>query len=214
MAEFLERQRTPENYWRAVILLGQNVASYKFALAKSLIELSAHESESVKLEELAEPFSRHIIEHIGKAPKQATSASSRFLESCRKFATGKSSRDELIGQTAKLGFNNVIDAFHIVNREEIPIRFFVDERQSGGGIRLTDELFRLRERIQFGSLPHEVEARWRLVETAWQLRVTRTALAVDVDDESLVVSKNGRRAKAGALVAVVYWPVIVRYIIA
>jgi hypothetical protein len=39
MAEFLERQRTPENYWRAVILFGQNVASYKFALAKSLIEL-------------------------------------------------------------------------------------------------------------------------------------------------------------------------------
>ena len=54
MAEFLERQRTPENYWRAVILFGQNVASYKFALAKTLIELSAHDNESVKLEALAE----------------------------------------------------------------------------------------------------------------------------------------------------------------
>jgi hypothetical protein len=83
MAEFLERQRTPENYWSAVILFGQNVASYKFALAKSLIELSALEKESVTLEDLAEPFSRHIIEHIGKAPKQATSSSSRFLDACR-----------------------------------------------------------------------------------------------------------------------------------
>src|SRR5262249_31426723 len=144
--------------------------SYKFALAKSLIELSASEKESVKLEELAEPFSRHIVEHLASAPKQATSASSRFLDSCRKFADGGLSKDELIGQTAKLGFNNVIDAFHIVNRGEIPIRFFVDERHSGGGIRLTHELFRLRERLQFGSLPHEVEARWRLVETAWQLK--------------------------------------------
>jgi hypothetical protein len=194
MAEFLERQRTPENYWRAVILFGQNVASYKFALAKSLIELSVNENQSIKLEELAEPFSRHIVEHLASAPKQATSASSRFLESCRKFAAGDLSRDDLIGQTTKLGFNNVIDAFHIVNREEIPIRFFVDDRQSGGGMRLTDDLFRLRERLQFGSLPQEVEARWRLVETAWQLNVTRTALAVDVEEESLVISKNGRRA--------------------
>jgi hypothetical protein len=99
----------------------------------------------------------------------------------------------MIGQMAKLGFNNVIDAFHIVNRGEIPIRFFVDDRKSGGGIRLTDELFRLRERLQFGNLPQEAEARWRLVETAWQLRVARTALAVDVEDESLVVSLDGRR---------------------
>jgi hypothetical protein len=79
MAEFLERQRTPENYWRAVILFGQNVASYKFALAKALIELSEHGNETIKLEQLAEPFSRHIIEHLAVAPKQATSAPSRTL---------------------------------------------------------------------------------------------------------------------------------------
>lgn len=64
MPEFLERQRTLENYWRAVILFGQNVASYKFALAKSLIELSALNKEKVSLGELAEPFSRHIVEHL------------------------------------------------------------------------------------------------------------------------------------------------------
>jgi hypothetical protein len=87
----------------------------------------------------------------------------------------------------------VIDAFHVVNRGEIPIRFFTDERGKGGGIRLTDEVFRLRERLQFGNLPQEVEARWRLVETAWQLKVARTALAVDVQNESLVVSRYGRR---------------------
>ena len=77
MAEFLERQRTPENYWRAVILFGQNVASYKFALAKALIELSAHDNESVKLQELAELFSRHIVEHLAKAPKQTARASNQ-----------------------------------------------------------------------------------------------------------------------------------------
>ncbi|MGJ5813681.1 HNH endonuclease [Paludibaculum fermentans] len=193
MPEFLERQRTPENYWRAVILFGLNVASYKFALAKSLIELAVQEREFLKLEELAEPFSRHIVDHLSKAPKQATSGSSRFLESCKGFANGTVSKDQLIGQTSKLGFNNVIDAFHIVNRGEIPIRFFVDERNNGG-IRLTEELHRLVERVQFENLPHEVEARWRLVETAWQLRVARAALNVHVDGEMLVTVVGGRRA--------------------
>src|SRR5262250_3121286 len=106
MAEFLERARTPENYWRAVILFGQNVASYKFALAKSLIELSERGQDFIKLEDLAEPFSRHIVEHLVRAPKQATSSSSRFLEACRLSAEGKLSKTELIGQTAKLGFSN------------------------------------------------------------------------------------------------------------
>src|SRR6187455_1350134 len=98
MAEFLERERSPENYWRAVILFGQNVASYKFALAKSLIELSEGGQDFIKLEDLAEPFSRHVVEHLAKAPKQGTFARSPFLVACRKFAEGKLRKDELIGQ--------------------------------------------------------------------------------------------------------------------
>jgi hypothetical protein len=110
-----------------------------------------------------------------------------------KFKDGSITHDELIGTTVKLGFNNVIDAFHVVNRDDIPVRFFVDERKSGGGIRLTDELFRLRETVQFGNLPHEVEARWRLVGTAWQLEMNRNLLAVDVDGLDLIVTRSGRR---------------------
>ena len=41
MSEFYEIEPSLENYWRAIILFGRNVASYKFALAKSLYELKA-----------------------------------------------------------------------------------------------------------------------------------------------------------------------------
>jgi hypothetical protein len=38
-----------------------------------------------------------------------------------------------------MGFNNVIDAFHNVHGNELDKRFFLDERKTSGGIRLTDQ---------------------------------------------------------------------------
>lgn len=48
---------------------------------------------------------------------------------------------------------------------------------------------------QFQNLPHEVEARWRLVETAWKLNISRHLIAIDYDDddELLFVGKRDRR---------------------
>lgn len=72
----------------------------------------------------------------------------------------------------------------MVNREPIPIQFFVDERKQRGGIVITDELLRLKDSLQFQNLPHETEARWRLVETAWQLGLNPVLLSVSYDKNS------------------------------
>jgi hypothetical protein len=165
---------------------GRNVASYKFALGKSLLELSHRRKATVSLEELAEPFARHICEHLAKATKQGTSASSRPLDACRKFNAGQIKTEELLDTTAKLGFNNVIEAFHVVHDGEIPVRFFHDERKDNTkGIRLSDDLFKLTEQYQYRNLPSEVEARWRLVETAWELNLPRHVLSVGFDPAAL-----------------------------
>lgn len=177
-----------ESCWRAVILFGNNVASYKFALAKSLLELADKETTFIKLEDLALPFATHIADHLQHSEKQATSSSSRFLQKCRDFNQGVIDQDQLITATVSLGFNNVIDAFHKVNRDDIPIRFYEDRRKSASqGIAVTDDLLKLKESIQFGNLPHEVEARWRLVETAWSLGISRQSLVVSYDEEAKVL---------------------------
>jgi hypothetical protein len=49
MMQFIEVQPTVENYWRALILFGRNVASYKFALGKALLELRAAPGDLIKL---------------------------------------------------------------------------------------------------------------------------------------------------------------------
>ena len=188
MNEFLGDDPTLEDYWRSIILYGNNVACYKFALGKALLEIAPTGKTFVTLEELAEPFSRHITEHLKLVEKQTTSNSSRFLSACDRFNQGEISQDELIAITVRRGFDNVIDAFHNVNKSELPVRFFTDERKSQNkGIALTDNLLELPELYQGQNLPQEVEARWRLVETAWKLKISKHLIKVNYDHEKKII---------------------------
>ena len=182
--------------WRAIVLFGRNVASYKFALAEALLTLPPNGSDFVKLEDLATPFAHAVCRHLKANPKQGTSQSSQFLESCRKFNAGKLGVDELQAATVRLGFVNVVDAFHVVNQGEVPRRFFIDERTSNSGLRLTEEFRTLMSSSQSGSLPKEIEARWRLVETSWSIGLGRKLIEVDqTSTETMLVAaaSSGRR---------------------
>lgn len=193
--KFYQVDPSLENYWRSIILFGRNVASYKFALAKSLYEFAGASDDLITLEELAEPFGRHLCEHLKHSPKQITSRSSKFIDACSSFNDGELSKDELIAVTIQLGFVNVLDAFHNVNNKEIEKRFFIDERKNNKGIRLTESFYSLGESQQFESFEHEIEARWRLVEEGWKMGVSRSLIAVEYDRElkTLFTTNKERR---------------------
>ncbi|PRC46105.1 hypothetical protein C6A85_91765, partial [Mycobacterium sp. ITM-2017-0098] len=134
--------------FRSIVLRGANVASYKFALAKSILSLAQSEATSASLEQLAVPFSRELCAHLKEVDTQTTSQGSRFLDACRHFNEGRITHTELIDATVLLGFNNVIDAFHVVDRSDVGTRFFADERnQALRGLRFTDELVALASEI-------------------------------------------------------------------
>ncbi len=154
-------------HWRRIVLFGRNVASYKFALAKSLLEIAGTGTDRVSIDELAVPFSRHVCEHLARVDRQGNFSHSRFLDACRFYNAGRISAEELQTATALRGFVNVIDTFHIVGRDEVPIRFYVDDRRASGGLVLTDELLDLARSNAAPDLSCEAESRWRLVEEAW-----------------------------------------------
>ncbi len=85
-----------ESQWRAIILFGKNSATYKFAFAKSIIELLPSEKSALSLENLAVPFSKNIVDHLRKSDKQGNSTSSKFLNTCRDFIAGRINEDQLI----------------------------------------------------------------------------------------------------------------------
>lgn len=182
MSRFYEIEPNLQNYWRAVILFGRNSASYKFALAKALYDLKDFQSDIISIADLAPHFSKHITEHLAISDKQSTSASSKFLDVCRSFNKGEISQSDLIAATERMGFENVIDAFHNVHGSEINTRFFLDERKTNNGIRLTDDFRFLAETKDFDDLHTETESRWRLVETAWELGLNKNIVNVSHDN--------------------------------
>ncbi|NDO45761.1 HNH endonuclease domain-containing protein [Clostridium sp. MD294] len=183
--EFKQTNPCISSYWRSINLFGKNVASYKFALALSLIELMLEKRSSVTLEELAVPFSRNICQHLKTAPKQCTSRSSQFLDTCNAFNNNEISYEQLLHTTVKKGFNHVIDAFHIVNNDTLPIQFYQkDYSAKTKKIILTDEIFKLADEKFYNNLVQEVQARWKLVETAWELNVSRNLLNVNYNEEN------------------------------
>lgn len=196
MYEFVQPSRPDlESYWRGIILFGSNSATYKFALGLALLELAQNGKSSVSLEELAEPYSRYLTTHMKAGKKQGTSASSQFLQGLQQYNRQEIDREKMIENTVLRGFTNVIDAFHNLKGVEVP-RFYVDERTASNKIRLTDNLLKLANSSQFQNLPHETEARWKLVETAWDVGLSRALLVVKYDatgKELFVTDTNLKR---------------------
>lgn len=192
--EFVDRDPSLDNYWRSIILFGRNVASYKFALAKALTSLDPDKNDLIKLNDLAIPFALNICGHLKSSDKQSTSSSSKFLDVCRSYNKGEVDLDELATATTKLGFVNVIDAFHVVNKEPIENRFFIDERKNNQGIRLTDNYFNLVLNASIEGLNEETDARWKLVEEAWNLgTATRLIDVVYIKEKQALVGNIQNR---------------------
>ena len=183
--QFVKQDPTDSTIFRSLILFGSNVQSYKFALGKSLLELAKQGKEIVTLEELAIPFSSKVCEHLMGCDKQGTSKTSKFLDACRDFNSGKISQDQLIRETQDKGFQNVLDAFHNIDGAEAPLRFFdiseVNSTRKRGKIKLSSNLFEMLDSSQSGNLFYEVESRWRLVEEAWKLNISPRLLQVRYD---------------------------------
>ena len=181
MIDFMEKTPEAATCWRSIILFGRNTTSYKFALAKSLIELGSQEKELLSLDELAKPFSLHICHHLKKNPAQTAQSPGKFLKACIAYNAQEMNFDELLFRTQKEGFRYVIEHFHVVNQGNLPTSFFIDERQRSGGIRLTETFFNLLEHGGIGDLGEEIEARWRLVETAWSMGISRKMASINHD---------------------------------
>lgn len=184
MSIFINNDLSRETKWRSLILFGKNSATYKFAFAKSLLDQVETGTSTVTLEQLALPYAKYIIEHLRFNDKQGSAQTSKFLTACRSSLSEEMADEELKAITIKYGFVNVVDAFQNLQGGQISDPFYEKDQnyQKTGRLVITDQLLSLRDTFQFRNLRSEVEARWRLVETAWSSNISPNLLEVEYDE--------------------------------
>ena len=102
---FTQAMPTLDNYWRSIVLFGQNTACYKFALAQALLEKAKAGAAEVPLNNLAEVFADHVCQHLIKSPIQGTNPTNSYLQTCRDYNLGEVDRSKLIEATIRTGFS-------------------------------------------------------------------------------------------------------------
>jgi hypothetical protein len=93
-----------ESQWTSLILFGKNSATYRFAFAKSLLEVAEKQKTTVSLKDLSIPFVNSIVEHLKYHDKQGSFTSGKFLKGCREYIQGKISAKHLYDLTGKFAF--------------------------------------------------------------------------------------------------------------
>ena len=193
--KFYENDLSLDTLWRSIVLIGKNTKSYKFALGKSIIQLASEGKQTVSMRDLAPYFARNTIDHVKSGNKQGAGEgnSGQFLGACEKFIKNEITEDNLFSITEKEAFGDVIERFHTVNNGETPKSFYDwSSFKKDKKIIIKDEIFNLLKSQHGSSLIHEIEARWKLVENAWELRLDPKLLDVHFDDQTKLfyINKN------------------------
>ena len=106
-----------EDIWKGIILFGLNTATYKMALAKSLMDFSKQGKNTVYWYEVAESFLDQYIYRLDNStmPQQGNPHRLTVMERVvRELQLGKISREEAINRVADQGLENVVPRFQII----------------------------------------------------------------------------------------------------
>lgn len=189
----MTRKATPELYFRSLILYGQNVATYKFALGQSILALASDGRTVIHLDDLAQEFSANMVAHVATGKSQCTNANSSYIDACLAYHQGDITHDNLIRETKSKGFRYVLDAFHVLPSGVVAEPFYaLDGKGVNRSLILTENLLSLCEDIQFVNLSPEIEARWKLIEDTWTHNrgVQFDHIQYEIDTQMLIVESR------------------------
>lgn len=179
----------PIEYWKSIILLGLNNATYKIALGKSLIDLSANNSE-IKWEDLSKKFLDLYIERISKTqlPQQKDPTRLTKLERIViDFNNGLIDYGEAIDRVGKEGFNDVIHRFHTIGQTKLDTTHHFYQFDFGKKLYLEEKLSVISN-DNCDDLQNELDARWSLLEASFCLQNVDYEL---INDKRDIYLKNG-----------------------
>ena len=188
---------TSKDWWRALILYGNNMSTYKMGLGDLLITYANKNKEKIPLRELTEDFLDIYQERVdsGKHQKKRTLVKGEekgltVIETqLKKIKLGETTREKAISIVQKDSLENmVLKKFHGVFHRQIPDPFYQVTKthlilQKNTLDTFTDN--------QNKPLNRELDSRWELLEFGFENTQEEESLEVDFKSE-LVIKKNKR----------------------
>ena len=188
---------TSKDWWRALILFGNNMSTYKMGLGDLIINYANKNIEKIPLRELSEDFLDIYQERVdsGKHQKKRTIVKGEekgltVIETeLKKIQQGETTREKAINSVQKGSLETmVLKKFHTVFNRQIPDPFYQVTKthlilQKNTLDTFTDN--------QNKPLTHELSSRWKLLEFGFENTTKEESLEVDFDAE-IVIKKNKR----------------------
>ncbi len=189
--DFSTQQISPLSTIRTILLFGNNVSTYKFALCSALIK--KNETSYIKFEDLRDDFIKELYKHYIDCPDQWTAGRNSITNAFDDFKLNNDFSN-LIKTAEKNIYNNVFDAFHNVGGATISTEFRLFEHdKKSKRLVITDNLNILLQSSSIKkSVENENQSRWTLVEEAWRNKLSPNLLEYH-NGEFISINKSKER---------------------
>ena len=172
------------DFWKGIILFGLNAATYKMALAKTLLQFSLQGKQCIDWYDLSAAYLDNYCQRLAATsrPQQSNPSRITFMERVvKELQLNNISYEQAVSRVAEKGFVDVVPRFHTIgtNKELACNKFY--EAVPGKQISLKDSILGFGAE-EVGRLQQEIDARWSLLEGAFTINQSQFELANDIRD--------------------------------
>jgi len=188
---------TSKDFWRAIILYGSNMSTYKMGLGHLLINYANKNLEKIPLRDLSEDFMSLYSDKVKANKPQSRRKIINGIEKgltyveqeARKIQQEGKNKEKAVDSVLKNSLENmVLKKFHTLFKRQIPDPFY---KLTDTHIILQKNLLELFSDKQNQVMDTEVMSRWDLLEFGFENLSGEESIEID-DGLEYVVKKNQR----------------------
>lgn len=186
---------TNEDFFKGIVLFGLNAATYKMALAQTLLNASRNQFNELLWGDLSENYFNAYLNRLESNPMPQQGNPNRLTKMERivkEYQLGVLTESEAIQKVGDTAFEDVVPRFQTIGTDKSIVANYFYDIEQGKRLVLKDSLLDLSKN-QINTLESEIAARWGLLEGAFSINQSSFELANDIRE---IYLKDGYERKS------------------
>lgn len=173
---------TNEDFFKGIVLFGLNAATYKMALAQTMLNASRNQSNELLWSDLSENYFNAYLDRLESNPMPQQANPNRLTKMERivkEYQLDALTKNEAIQKVGDTAFEDVVPRFQTIGTDKNIVANYFYDIEYGRRLVLKDSLLSLSI-DQMNTLDGEITARWGLLEGAFSINQSSFELANDI----------------------------------